>query len=309
MYQTEQIIVTEPSANIRSLARQALKGKWKEAIIAMIIYLVCVYLPYYIINEVFGKSFMDVMGNANFYTYQTSNAFLTAKSSNLSGLYLFLVAGAFTLGLTIFFMSLFRRQKFEYAQLFSGFENFVKALGLFFMIGLFFMLWSLLLIVPGIIALIRYSQAFYILADDPSKGVMQCINESKAMMRGNKAKYFCLNLSFIGWYFLSGLVAGIVTLPLQMFAGSAGIVVIFSNLLSTLFLCVVMAYVSTAGVAFYEILVGNLKAETSVSGPGQGAAWTDENTTGQQTPEQRPQTPEQRPTTPPVQRNITGPDR
>ena len=59
--------------------------------------------------------------------------------------------------------------------------------------SLFIFLWSLLLIVPGIIAAIRYSQAFFILADDPSKGIRQCMDESKAMMNGNKMKYFCLS--------------------------------------------------------------------------------------------------------------------
>ena len=69
-------------------------------------------------------------------------------------------------------------------------EFYGKALGLFLFQGLFIVLWSLLFIVPGIIAAIRYSQAFFILADDPNKGIRQCMDESKMMMRGNKAKYF-----------------------------------------------------------------------------------------------------------------------
>lgn len=46
--------------------------------------------------------------------------------------------------------------------------------------GIFVMLWSLLFWFPGIIAYYRYSQAFYILAENPEKGIMDCINESKA---------------------------------------------------------------------------------------------------------------------------------
>ena len=43
--------------------------------------------------------------------------------------------------------------------------------------SLFIMLWSCLCYIPGIIAALRYSQAFYILAEDPNKGIRQCVNE------------------------------------------------------------------------------------------------------------------------------------
>ena len=85
---------------------------------------------------------------------------------------------------------MFRRQIVGIGDVFTGFERYGKALGLFLFRGLFIVLWSLLFIVPGIIAAIRYSQAFFILADDPNKGIRQCMDESKMMMRGNKAKYF-----------------------------------------------------------------------------------------------------------------------
>lgn len=61
----------------------------------------------------------------------------------------------------------------------------------------------LLFIIPGIIALLRYSQALYILAENLSKGIRQCVNESKAMMKGHLWEYFVLNLSFIPWILLT----------------------------------------------------------------------------------------------------------
>ena len=64
------------------------------------------------------------------------------------------------------------------------------------------MLWGLLFIIPGIIAAIRYSQAIFVLLDDPKKPVSQCINESKYLMNGNMGQYVVLHLSFIGWYLL-----------------------------------------------------------------------------------------------------------
>jgi uncharacterized membrane protein len=67
----------------------------------------------------------------------------------------------------------------------------------------------LLLIVPGIIAAISYSQTFYILADDPGMDAISAIDKSKKMMRGYKWKYFCLGLRFIGWALLCILTLGI----------------------------------------------------------------------------------------------------
>jgi len=92
----------------------------------------------------------------------------------------------------------------------DGFSITFKVFAVAFMQGLFIMLWSCLLIVPGIIAAYSYRQAFYILLDDPDKGVLQCIRESKEMMRGHKKELFVLDLSFIGWYLLISLSAGIL---------------------------------------------------------------------------------------------------
>ncbi|MDB4205260.1 DUF975 family protein [Polaribacter sp.] len=63
---------------------------------------------------------------------------------------------------------------------------------------LFTFLWTLLLIIPGIIAVLSYSMTFYILADNNSIGAMEAIDKSKKMMDGYKWKYFCLGLRFIG---------------------------------------------------------------------------------------------------------------
>ena len=72
------------------------------------------------------------------------------------------------------------------AILFTGFDYFVKAALLRLVTSILILLWTLLFIVPGIIAAIRYSQAFYILADHPDKDIMECIEDSKYLMQGNK---------------------------------------------------------------------------------------------------------------------------
>src|SRR5690606_11316295 len=78
-----------------------------------------------------------------------------------------------------------------------------------FLIGIFTFLWSLLLVIPGIIKSLSYSQAYFIIKDHPEMSVLDAITESRHRMNGYKWKYFLLNLSFIGWGILSILTLGI----------------------------------------------------------------------------------------------------
>lgn len=77
------------------------------------------------------------------------------------------------------------------------------------LIFVFEFLWSLLLIIPGIIKSYAYSMTYYIMMDDPSISANDAITKSRAMMRGHKEKLFRLDLSFIGWYLLGMLCFGI----------------------------------------------------------------------------------------------------
>jgi uncharacterized membrane protein len=95
------------------------------------------------------------------------------------------------------------------SQIFDGFNKFKKALGLYLLRALFVLLWSLLFIIPGIIASLSYSMAFYIMADDDSIRPKDALKKSKKMMYGYKWKLFCLGLRFLGWIILSILTIGI----------------------------------------------------------------------------------------------------
>ena len=68
---------------------------------------------------------------------------------------------------------------------------------------LYTFLWSLLLIVPGIIKSYEYRMMPYILAENPEMDAKEVFARSKAMMDGEKWNAFVLDLSFIGWDFLS----------------------------------------------------------------------------------------------------------
>lgn len=126
---------------------------------------------------------------------------MAAAKSN--GIAVLLIGGPMLIGLAIFSLTIARNQDAKLEQIFAGFKkNFGTALVAYLLKAIFVFLWTLLLIIPGIIAAISYSQVFYILAEDDSISGMDALKKSKEMMCGYKWKYFCLRLRFIGWFLL-----------------------------------------------------------------------------------------------------------
>lgn len=93
---------------------------------------------------------------------------------------------------------------------FIGFSQYGRALGCYVLTTLFIFLWSLLLIIPGIIKSYSYAMTPYILLDHPEMGINDAITESRRLMDGHKWELFCLNLSFIGWILLGILTFGLL---------------------------------------------------------------------------------------------------
>lgn len=139
----------------------------------------------------------------------------------LYALVTFFLGGAITLGYCRFNKNLVNGTNPQFRDLFSNFHIFWKGFALQFMTGLLIFLWSLLFLIPGIIAGYRYAMAPYILDDNPDMPVMEAISRSKEMMVGNKWRLFCLNISFIGWSLLSLLTCGIGYLWLVPYVNAA----------------------------------------------------------------------------------------
>ncbi|MBO7641060.1 MAG: DUF975 family protein [Bacteroidales bacterium] len=70
-------------------------------------------------------------------------------------------------------------------------------------------LWSLLLIVPGIIKALSYAMVPYLVKDRPELSADQTIDLSVQMMEGHKSELFGLYLSFFGWFILCIFTFGI----------------------------------------------------------------------------------------------------
>ncbi len=120
-----------------------------------------------------------------------------------------IIGGPLGLGAAAFFLSLSRRQDAQLSQLFEGFQDFTRALVTYFLMILFIILWTILLVIPGIVAAFSYSQTFFILAENPKMESMDVLRKSKAMMKGNRWKLFFLLWRFFGWFLLGILSLGI----------------------------------------------------------------------------------------------------
>lgn len=133
-----------------------------------------------------------------------------------------LLGGAVSLGHCRYYIGIIGGETPGFSTLFSRFRIFGKALGLNLFMGLFILLWALLLIIPGIIASYRYALAPYLMAQYPEKGIRECMNESKALMKGHKSRLFWLHMSFLGWALLSALLTlGIGNLWLNPYMAAA----------------------------------------------------------------------------------------
>ena len=131
------------------------------------------------------------------------NGIITAVASTiLPGLGGIAISGPMEAGVDSIYMTLQREEEPSVEQLFSGFENFLNTFLAGVLRTVFVWLWTLLLIVPGIVASLGYSQVFYILNDQPELEAMEALRASKELMDGHKLEYLLLQLSFLPWMLL-----------------------------------------------------------------------------------------------------------
>ncbi len=250
-------IITDRVKALRALGRQSLKGHWQEAILFTLVCHFIMQAPAFIYNSI--DSSFDTLG-------------ILASVINI---YSVVIAGPITLSLINFYLKVFRQEgTLGFGGIKHGFDYFGKALVLYIRMMLFTWLWSMLFIVPGIIAAISYSQSFYILADDPTKSPAKCMFESKFIMRGNKLKYISMIISFVGWYILASIPAFICHFVMDgkymdmakeamlaaEYSQAAAYITKLNPLVDVLLLItiVVDVYLYSAKVGFFDILVGRM---------------------------------------------------
>lgn len=175
---------------------------------------------------------LDALGVAPGLTaFIQANANVIATALIALGLLYFIIGGAVNQGYNRYILNVYDYGHGEFSDLFSQFENFLNAFVLHFLTGLYVFLWSLLLVIPGIVAGYSYSMVPFLMLDHPEWTPSDCLEQSKNLMYGHKAELFTLELTFIGWALLSALTLGIGNLFLE-------------------------PYIHTSRAAFYRDLVG-----------------------------------------------------
>ena len=126
--------------------------------------------------------------------------------------------GVITAGWAVFTISVMRNGA-NALQVFSGFSRFLEMGWLMLVKTARIVLWTLLLIVPGVIAFYSYRLAFFLKADHPEWSATKVLMESRRMMNDRKWSLACLDASFIGWLLLVAVTFGIATLFVSPYMG------------------------------------------------------------------------------------------
>ncbi|MBQ8390231.1 MAG: DUF975 family protein [Oscillibacter sp.] len=132
-------------------------------------------------------------------------------------------------GFVMYCMAILRGERAEYLSLFDGFSIAGKFIALYIVQICFITLWSMLFVVPGIIAMYRYRFAEYNLFENPDLGVFQCLDMSKRQTAGYKMQLFMLDVSYFGWACAAALPVMVESF-LYSYASAAGMLGIESNI-------------------------------------------------------------------------------
>ena len=144
-----------------------------------------------------------------------ADSFMGLMNPGLLGTFISILTGLMSMvlasGFVMYCMAIRRGERAEYLTLFDGFSFVGKVILLNIVIYLFTFFWSLLFVIPGIIAAYRYRFALYNLYENPGIGVMEALNMSKQQTLGYKGQLFMLDLSYIGWLLLASLTSVVQT--------------------------------------------------------------------------------------------------
>lgn len=230
---------------LKGRARQVIAGSKPSIITVALLYIVLITL----VNSytMYSTGFNHItdsecvkyitQGNYDYARIYLENHLNTSPVNAGVRLVLTVVCNIVSYGFVSFLIKSVRKIPAELGDLMNGFPMVLRIIVLELLEALFVTMWSVLLIVPGIIAAYSYRQAMYLLIDNPDMTPMQCIRESKRMMQGHKMELFTLDLSFIGWAILS--VFGFIGMMSQVWS---------------------IPYMETTYVLYYEYLLAQTQA-------------------------------------------------
>ena len=224
--------------DFRCIAREALRGKWGIAVITGLIASLLGGLgsdePGVKLNidmseganvsfEYAGQTILSTNGGINeqLGAVLIGSAVYIAIAAILMAVVYFVLGSVIETGYARFNLNLVDRTEAKIESLFTYFYNWKTTAATRFLKTLYCFLWSLLFIIPGIVASYSYAMTGYILAEHPELTASEAIERSKEMMSGNRFRLFCLHLSFIGWAILCAFTLGIGNLWLNPYKQAA----------------------------------------------------------------------------------------
>ena len=226
------------ASDFRSMARNALTGRWTTAVItgliASLLGAVASNGPEikFNFNDNGANIGLNIAGqqiytsgigwNEKLTGFIVSGATFIIIAALVMAVVYFILGSVVEIGYARFNLDLVDRQKEpEVSTLFGYFIYWKTTAAAKFLQGLYVFLWSLLFIIPGIIAGYSYAMTGYILTEHPELTASEAIEQSKQMMSGNRFRLFCLQFSFIGWDLLCSLTLGIGNLWLRPYKQAA----------------------------------------------------------------------------------------
>ena len=162
------------------------------------------------VNTSFGMSeSMVVFSNAT--NYITDTFLWSSLIGQVSLVFSIFLLPPVWVGYSGFCTKIYKGEQTSIKSMFDiGFNNYWRKVGGILWMQLFVFLWSLLLVIPGIIKSFAYFMTPYILADSKNVTAKQALKLSMRMTKGYKGEIFIMQLSFIGWSLLSALTFGIL---------------------------------------------------------------------------------------------------
>lgn len=148
-------------------------------------------------------------------------SFTLSIKSGVFGLAAFLLGGTLELGYARFLLKQHDGKNTEFNDLFSQFHRYCTGFAQHFLRGLYVALWGILLVIPGIMKSYSYAMTPFILAEHPDLTATQAIEWSEELMEGHKMDLFILDLTFIGWDIMAGMLWNLGHLVLNPYKNAA----------------------------------------------------------------------------------------
>ena len=196
-------------SDIRYRARQDLAGKWGVAILAGFL---AALLGGLVSSSGGGNFDLDQQEIARLPDILKTYLLIAASIGAVMGTITLIVGGTVELGYSKFLLKMHDGEDAKVEDLLSQFHRFGDGFCQRLLRALFVALWSVLFVIPGIVASLKYAMTPFILAENPGMTASEAITASKELMDGHKADLFFLQLSFIGWAILNVFTLGIGSL-------------------------------------------------------------------------------------------------